>query len=426
MGKIWAWTKPVSWVAVLLLTSCGGGAGSPGLASSFSPHSHSSPISQLDTSRLRSLGGTGLGGTLSPSDIARHYNFPANLNGLGQTIAIVDGPGSVRGSAILADLNAFSQLYNLPQCNSANPCFRQIDLSNGAVVSPGSADDWAVEVALDTQWAHAVAPAANILLVTARSSSLNDVMAAITTAAAQPGVVALSMSFGTTEFWQQTTSAYDGVLRAIQQGGIVLLASSGDSGNNGSNQEWPAASPFVTGVGGTTVLRAAFLAPTVQTEQAWIDGGGGASQVEPMPAFQVQTFAGTSFSNLDRTRRAIPDIAYDADPYSSPVAVVAGGVWYGVGGTSVGAPQWAGIVSLIAQQRVNRGATTLPALVAGTSLGFNSLLYQSRLDASGLFDITLGSDNTGRGYCALCNAGRGYDAVTGLGVPNVINLLAFF
>jgi subtilase family serine protease len=147
-----------------------------------------------------------------------------------------------------------------------------------------------------------------------------------------------------------------------------------------------------------------------------------------MPAFQYSV-VGASFLKLDSTHRSIPDIAYDADPTYSPVGVVAKGIWYGVGGTSVGAPQWSGIAALIAQYRVeNSRSSTLTGLVASNSAGFNGIIYGSGWHtSSSLFDVTSGNDNTGRTKtCSICTAATGYDAATGWGVPNVGNLVANF
>lgn len=421
-------------VLALDLAACGGGsvgsnAGSSGTGFSanadsqilVTPHSHSTEMGSLDYQNVRALNGTGIGGTLSPSDLVKHYNLPSTLNGAKQTIAIVDAPGSGNPAT---DLNIFSTYYNLPMCNTTNPCFSHIDMSNGAAVSANN--DWKYEISLDTQWAHAIAPASNIVLVTAKSSALADIMEAIQIAAAQPGVVAISMSFGAGEFNSETSAAFDGVLKTIQASGIVLLASSGDAGNNGTNQEWPAASPYVTSVGGTSIKSVGYLPPSVASEIAWAFGGGGASLLEAIPSYQSTYLAGTKVIALDKTKRAIPDIAYNADPNYSPVAVVVSGGWWAIGGTSAGAPQWAAIVSLIAQQRTTKGESSMQTLVKGNSAGFNGIIYQAKLDSTSFFDITAGTDDTARTACALCTAGKGYDAVTGLGVPNVTNMLTFF
>ena len=420
------------------LTACGGGgigsfaasSGPSAIAASagdqllVAPHSHTTPLAQIDYQNIRALIGTGIGATLSPTDLRTHYSLPGTLTGAGQTIAIVDAPGAINPTGVAADLNAFSTYYKLPLCNASNPCFKQIDLSNGVKVA--ATDSWKYEVSLDVQWAHAMAPAASIVLVTARTAGMADMLVAVQTAAAQPNVVAISMSWGAYEFSTETSAAYDGVLKNIQASGIILLASSGDSGNNGSNQSWPAASPYATSVGGSSIKTVGYALPTVATEVAWSLGGGGASLYEAMPGYQTTALAGTAILTMDKTKRAIPDIAYNADPTYSPVGVIVGGSWYAEGGTSAGAPQWAAITALLAQQRVNKKESSLPILVKSSANGFNGIIYQAKLDAASFFDVTSGNDNTAAKACALCSAGKGYDAVTGLGVPNVNNMLAFF
>jgi len=427
--------KSYMWLAysmALVLSACsGGGSGSISSGNGagqpqggVSPLSHAVTLSKMDYRAVRGLNGTGISGTLSPTDLRTHYNMPASYprSLANPTIAIVDAPGS---GDIASDLNTFSAYYRLPLCNSANPCFQKIDLSNGAAIARGN--DWNVEIGLDVEWAHAMAPSANIVLVVAKSSSLADMMAAVKTAASQPGVVAVSMSWGSREYSSETSSVYDGVFNSLQTAsGIVFLASSGDTGDNGSNQLYPAASPFVTAVGGSSIKSVGYLPPSSASEIAWVYGGGGASIYETMPAYQSAYLAGSQVLTLNKGKRAIPDVAYAADPNASPVGVYANGYWYAVGGTSAGAPQWGAILTQIANNRVQSGKSSLQSLVKSTPGGFNGLIYQAKLDSSSFFDITVGSDNTGHKACALCNASQGYDDVTGLGVPNVGNLLAFF
>jgi subtilase family serine protease len=335
----------------------------------------------------------------------------SGLTGAGQTIAIVDAPGS---GNIANDLNTFSAYYGLPKCGATggSSCsFTKVDLSNGAAVS--SRNDWATEIALDVEWAHAVAPAANIVLVIAKSSSMQDMFSAVNTAATISGVKVVSMSWGAPEFFGEAT--YDAVFAKYPS--TVFFASAGDSGNNGSNQIYPAASPNVTAVGGTSIKSLAASASAV-TEAAWTYGGGGASIYEPMPAYQASYLAANNptIDALNKGKRAIPDIAYNADPNSSPVGVYVNGGWWAVGGTSAGAPQWAGITAQLGQHF--GGQLPLQALVNG---GFNGRLYALARD---FVDITSGSNKTGRAICVLCNATAGFDDVTGLGVPNFLNLVA--
>ena len=400
------------------LAGCGGGSDTSVAAGSASPQAfptlHASQLTGARNAGVKSgWVGTGIGSTLSPSDLRTHYAMAsAGLSGAGQTIAIVNAPGS---GVIANDFATFSSYYGLPVCNSgAGACtFTRMDLSNGAPVS--RSNDWATEIALDVEWAHAMAPAANIVLVIARSSAIADMMAAVSTAASTPGVNVVSMSWGVPEYKGET--AYDSVFASYPS--TVFFASAGDNGNNGSNQIYPAASPNVTSVGGTSINSLA-LPSTASSETAWADGGGGASLYESMPAYQSTYLAANSptIDALNKGKRAIPDIAYDANENQSPVGVYVNGSWWAVGGTSVGAPQWAAITAQLGQYF--GGHVPLQAVANG---GFNGVLYTLPKD---LTDVTSGSDDTSRQACTLCNAVAGYDDVTGLGVPNVGKLVSNF
>ena len=416
----------------LLISSCGGSSGTSASSVGNSPSalttqindpvafatSYSNPVSVYSPPTR----GSGIAGTLSPSDLKVHYNFPTQYTGSGQAIAIVVAPGS---SNPLTDLNAFSRYYNLPQCTNTNPCFTMIDLSNAARVSPSN--DWAVEIALDTQWAHAMAPAAQIILVQAKSSNLSDLMAAVGVAVRQRNVVAVSMSWGALEFNNETSTAYDGFF--AQYPNIAFIASTGDTGNNGHNQIYPAVSPYVTAVGGTTV-HSLNLPITGSTESAWALGGGGPSVLETIPAYQNNYLIASNDMTVlgaNGRRRAIPDVAYNADANVSPVAVIIKGLWHGVGGTSEGAPQWAAVMADFAQYLQTKGESYQRLLTL--SNGLNGLLYQTKLEQAGgvsFFDVTSGTDNTSNSACILCTASKGYDEVSGLGVPNVGILFGHF
>jgi subtilase family serine protease len=400
----------------IILSGCGGGGDMTVSAvdTSIMASPHASDVTPLTVEQNVMPGASGVLGTLSPSNIREHYNIPSTVTGAGQTIVIVNAAGS---NNIATDCAMFSSRYSLPSCN-----LQIIDLrSNKNLLS---ISDWALEIALDVEWAHAVAPGAKIILVTAASSRIEDMMAAVKVGASQPGVVALSMSWGTNEFLNETTAAYDGVFK--QYPNIAFFASAGDSGNNGRNQQWPAASPYVTAVGGTTITKLGLLT-NAGSEIAWSLSGGGSSVYEAMPAYQQSSLGDTALK-LNNGKRAIPDIAYSGDGSANPFGVVAKGTWWKLGGTSAGAPQWAGIAALLAQSMQNKNTGTLSQMLA-TAGGLNSVLYQSKIEQAGkisLFDIISGNDNTSKALCLLCNASVGYDNVTGLGVPNVGNLLGYF
>jgi subtilase family serine protease len=378
--------------------------------------------SEVPTVDLFGIGGHAVNGALAPADLQAHYRLPSGLNGAGQTIAIVDAPGS---GDVADDLNVFSQYYNLPQCNSANPCFQHIDLSNGAPIQ--SNQDWGSEVELDTQTVHAVAPGAKIILVTANSQNLSDIIAAINYAAGLPGVTAVTMSFG--YFSDPTTlQNEDNILSNYQTGqGVVFFASTGDSGNMGAlGASYPATSPVVTAVGGTRINSVSWNVGT-QSEVAWQFSGGGPSSYAAIPAWQT-SYLGNASPITQAGMRAVPDVSAVADFQHSALAIYYKQRWVMSGGTSASSPIWAGISALFAQHLANEGKS-LPALIKATPGGFNGLLYQSKLTQGSnvsFYDVISGSNDLTATPCPLCSAGPGYDEVTGLGAPNVTNLFANF
>ena len=369
---------------------------------------------------LFGIGGHGIDGALAPVDLRTHYDIPAGLDGSGQTIAIVDAPALY--DVAQADLNVFSQAYGLPQCNVANPCFQHVDLSSGV---PAPDDRWSSEIALDTQMAHAIAPGATIVLVTAASRSEEDLMAAVDYAAALPGVTTISLSFSGSATSAQATDM-DARFAALQANGVVVFACTGDDGYM-SAARYPAASPYVTAVGGTRINTVVDVVD-VNGESAWQYSGGGPSPTELMPAWQSAVLSSIAIS-ANGGVRAVPDVAAVADPQHSAFAVYREQQWVMSGGTSAATPLWAGISALIAQNRANHGSS-LAALVRATPGGFNGLLYQPPLTQGGtpaLVGIVSGSnDLSNGGGCSICAATGSYNDATGLGRPDVGQLISAF
>ncbi|MGA2032489.1 MAG: S53 family peptidase [Thermoguttaceae bacterium] len=344
------------------------------------------PLNVLATSAA----GTALVAGYSPAQMRHAYGFDQlALNGAGQTIAIVD---AFNDPNIRHDLTVFDQRFGLP----APPGFKQVNQTGGAAL-PKTNGGWAQEISIDVQWAHAIAPGASILLVEAKSDGIQDLMAAVDQARKQPGVSVVSMSWGGGEFQGELKFASHFTAPANHQG-VTFVASTGDSAASSS---WPAVSPNVLSVGGTHLNLDA--SGNRLSETAWRDGGGGISRYEPAPAYQ---------SGVQNTSyRTVPDVAYDADPntgvavYDSLAYQGAQG-WLAFGGTSVGAPQWAGLIALANQGRANATLPTLANLPAD--------LYQA-VPPSHFYDIVKGSN----GY----SAHAGYDYATGLGTPRA-NLIA--
>ena len=311
----------------------------------------------------------------TPADVARAYGFDrTGLTGRGQTIAI---PTAYHSPDLRSDLRVFDRAYNLPAVQL------EVVNQNGGPAGGPTDPGWAVETALDVEWAHAVAPQATILVVEARSPSVADMTAAVDYARRRPDVSVISMSWGTAEFPEELR--FDGLFTAPRgRRGLTFVAASGDYG---AGTLWPSVSPNVLSVGGTSLA----VTPTGHYggEIAWAGSGGGVSVFEPQPAYQ---------NGVQRTgRRTNPDVAYNAAPETG--FSVYRGEWQSVGGTSAGAPQWAGLIAQANEARARRGYAPLEQA--------QRLVYS--LPAHDFHDVVVGSN----GYLA----GVGYDLATGRGSP---------
>ena len=335
----------------------------------------------------------------APAQVRHAYGFDQVTNqGKGQKIAIVDAYDDPNAEA---DLGVFSAQFGLPACTTANGCFRKI-YANGS--KPAGNANWAVEISLDVQWAHAIAPQATILLVEAPSNSLSALLAAVDLAV-RNGASAVSMSWTVGEFSGE--AAYD---THFVSSGVTFLAASGD---RGTGVAYPAASPDVVGVGGTTLS----LSPSgaYQSETAWSGSGGGVSTKEYEPSFQAQF----GIPNDAAGRRGAPDVSYNANPGTGYAIYDSVGIsgyagWFQVGGTSAGTPQWSALVAIANSLRVAaRKATLTNANVALYSVAKAAL-------STNFNAVTQGTNGT----CGtLCTASAGYDYVTGLGTPHASVLI---
>ena len=320
-------------------------------------------------------------------------------DGSGQTIAIIvayDDPAFVNtgsGGFAASDLHLFDQQFGLPD----PPSFTKVSQAGSTVGLPGTdpTGSWENEAALDVEWAHAAAPAANLLLVECNSGGLDDlIQGGVQYARQQPGVSVVSMSFAAPEAASELS--YDPYL--VTPGGhagVTFVAAAGDTG---TPAEYPAASPTVIGVGGTT----ATLAGNIYSSEAGLsNGGGGVSLYEPKPAYQSALTQST-------THRLTPDVAFEANHFTNGNDVYdsynggSADPWYAVGGTSVAAPVWAGLIAMADQGRARLGLRTLNA--AGSTL---PRLYY--LPQSDFHDVTTGNNGS--------PAGTGFDLVTGRGTP---------
>ncbi len=267
---------------------------------------------------------------LSPAQMKSAYNFPTSSTaGSGKTIAIVDAYNLPTAEK---DLNVFSAQFGLPACTTANGCFKKVNQSGGTKYPRYNAG-WGLEIALDIEWAHAIAPGAKILLVEASSSSFSSLLKAEDYAAAHANYV--SSSWGGSEFSGETS--YDS---HFIHSGVAFFVSAGDAG---LPAEYPSASPNVISVGGTTLH---FNSNgIVSSETGWSSGGGGCSAYET--ANPAQSAFGSYAQVNCAGKRATPDVSLDADPNSGAAVYDSskynGGVgWYQVGGTSLSSPMWAG------------------------------------------------------------------------------------
>lgn len=340
---------------------------------------------------------------LPPSAIQSVYNLsglsPSSGAGAGQIIAIVD---AYHDPHALSDLNTFNSQYGyatLSTCTSlsqSGPCFMQADPQGTPHVNSG----WVLEESLDIEWARAEAPGAKIVLVEAASNSFSNLLNAVSYANSI-GATEVSMSWGGGEFSSETSSD-----STFTHAGTFYTASSGDSGHG---TIYPSASPNVIAVGGTTLNGCSGTScARFSGESAWSGSGGGISSVESIPGYQSSytgpVFGASTINALTGGKRGIPDISFEANPntgvsvFDSTTFQGQSG-WFTLGGTSVGAPNWAGI------------------LAAGKAAGQTALEGDSAIYSSGspnLRDITSGTN----GSCGTdCTAGTGYDLVTGLGSP---------
>jgi hypothetical protein len=320
----------------------------------------------------------------SPAQISQAYGLNLISNtGAGQTIYIVD---AYNDPNIASDLATFDSQWGLAAANLT------VHKMSSRISNNSS---WGVEESLDVEWAHAIAPQANIVLVEATSSSNANLFAAVNYATTS-GAKIVSMSWGGSD--SSSDSSYDSY---FEHSGVTYLASAGDTA---SAIEYPAASPYVLSVGGTSLTLT--TSNGYSSESAWADSGGGISTHESRPGYQ------TSYG-ITNSGRSIPDVAWDADPntgvYVYDSYVRGGGGWYEVGGTSVGAPSWAGVVALADQTR----STPLSTDNLASRTEYNAAT--GSVYASNYHDITTGSN----GHAA----GTGYDLVTGVGTPQGNNLV---
>ncbi|MDB5327773.1 MAG: pcp 2 [Phycisphaerales bacterium] len=339
------------------------------------------------------------GAAQTPSSIRSFYGFDQLSNtGAGQTIAVIVAYTDPSTASDLAYFDAHFGLTPAPSLTIVN----QTGGSTLPSQEPTGSHDWEYESALDIQYAHAIAPQANILVVAAESPTYANLFTAVRYAKSVPGVSAISMSFAGQDYGGY--SFFDEAFtQPTNHAGVSFVAASGD---RGIQANYPATSPHVLAVGGTTI--------TATGETAWSKSGGGVSPSFTRPAYQDAVHDGP-----DRT---VPDVAYDADPQTGFLIYnqLNGSTGTGdanfiqIGGTSAGAPQWAGLIALANEGRAANG---LESLTGDQTLTMLYALYNTPYYALAFNDITTGSNPI--------PATTGYDLVTGLGTPKAEFLVPY-
>ncbi|NJP44273.1 S53 family peptidase [Actinacidiphila epipremni] len=319
-----------------------------------------------------------------PSDLQSAYALPSSA-GAGQTVAIVDAQDDPNAEK---DLGTYRSQYGLPACTTANGCFKKVNQTGGTSY-PTADSGWAGEISLDLDMVSAVCPQCHILLVEATSASMANLGTAVNTAVSL-GAKYVSNSYGGGE--SSSDTSYDSSY--FNHPGVAITVSSGDEGYGA---EYPAASKYVTAVGGTALNRASGTSRG-WTESVWNTSssegtGSGCSAYDAKPTWQTDTGC---------SKRTIADVSAVADP-ATGLAVYdsyqASG-WQVYGGTSASSPIIASVYAL-----------------AGTPASGTTPASYPYAHTSALNDVTSGSNGSCSGSY-LCTAKPGYDGPTGLGTPN--------
>ena len=337
----------------------------------------------------------------TPRQVAQLYQFPLDVDGTGETVAILELGGGYKP----ADLkNYFSSLgIKEPTVISVS-----VDKGTNKPTNPNSADG---EVLLDIEVVGAVAPGARIAVYFAPNTSqgFQDALTtAIHDAANKPSVISISWGGPESTWTPQSMAAFDSAAQDAAALGVTICAASGDNGssdgvNDGANHvDFPASSPHILACGGTNLQSAN---GAITSETVWNDGaqggagGGGFSNQFPLPAWQ----ASANIKPPSGGGRGVPDVSGDADPQTG-YNVLVDGKSFVIGGTSAVAPLWSGLIALLNQK-------------LGKPLGFlQPVLYGLPQTAGAFHDISAGSNGA-------FSAGPGWDAATGLGSPSGQKLL---
>jgi len=314
----------------------------------------------------------------NPADLLSAYKLPSSSTvGSGQTVAIVDAYDDPKAES---DLGTYRAQFGLSACTTANGCFRKVNQTGGTTYPRGN-KGWAQEISLDLDMVSAICPNCHILLVEATTNSFSNLAAAVDEAAAL-GANEISNSYGGSEYSNEVTDQSH-----YNHPGIAITVSSGDSGYG---VQFPAASQYVTAVGGTTLNKASNSRGW--SEAVWSGAGSGCSAYITKPTWQKDSGC---------SRRTVADVAADADPNTgvSVYDTYHETGWLVFGGTSVASPIIASVYALAGN---------------ASSVTYGSYSYSH---TSSLFDVTSGS-NGSCGGSYLCTGVVGYDGPTGNGTPD--------
>lgn len=332
---------------------------------------------------------------LSPTSAQAAYNLTstvkAGYNGKGVTVGLLEFSAFSQ-----SDVSAYDKAFSI------KPSTPTVVNAGGGTTDTSGQD----EVDLDIEVVQALAPGATIKVYEAPNSDAGET--AIYSKLVSDNVPVISISWGTYEAGETASNrvAVDADLKEAAAQGQSVYAASGDSGsddagNGGTSVDFPAADPWVTGAGGTTLAQGS--GGVWKSEKAWSGSGGGVSSYFNTPSYQSKVNTGTY--------RSVPDVASDADP-SSGWAVYTEGSWAEYGGTSASAPNWAAFTAVYNSEAKAKGKP---------SFGFaNSRIYTLAASSSyksAFHDVTSGSNGA-------YSAGAGYDKVTGWGSYNGANFLS--
>lgn len=344
----------------------------------------------------------------TPVQVAQLYSFPANFNGAGESIGIIE----LGGGYTAQDLNTYFTQMGI----SPAPAVSAVSVSGGQNSPTGDPNGPDAEVMLDIEVAGSVAPGASIAVYFAPNTTagfLNAVNTAVQDTQHKPSVISISWGGPESTWTAQDENAFNSAFEAAGTMGVTMCCASGDSGSSDgvsdglAHVDFPASSPYALACGGTQLDSSS---GKITSEVVWDDpndgaGGGGVSEYFALPSYQANANVPPSVNASHFRGRGVPDVAGDADP-STGYQILADGSNIVVGGTSAVAPLWAGLIA-----RLNQGS--------GRPMGFlNPALYTTISASNGAFrDVTSGNNGS-------YNAGPGWDPCTGWGSPDGSSILA--